>query len=230
METVSAWWFLCPTVAALGIALGAAVSTRQRQVKGRDLRRKGTAIRALLGGSSRWDLAVSYAGADGRYVRPVVAFLRQSGLTVFDYQADYASVTVAGWSIDRFVEDIYKIHSGAVVVFLSKRYRSSQIAQRELLTALARSDDGYGHYVVPVNLDRESTRPKGIPICSIDAQDIAPEDIAAAILEATLEKLTIAGQQEDSSGFPHKTATLASDVTVCTQLRNPSDQRMHVAS
>jgi len=132
-----------------------------------------------------FDVAVSFADEDRKYVSEVVAALHQSGVRVF-YDADQA-VALWGKDLVEAFDSVYRHRSRYVVIFVSAHYARKQWTQRELQSALARALREKREYVLPARFD-DSDLP-GLPptVGHIDCRRMLPDQVADVILRKLRE-------------------------------------------
>ena len=109
----------------------------------------------------RWDVALSFAGAQRDYVGQVAAALKARGVRCF-YDAD-EQVRLWGTHLAEELPRIYAEESAAVVVFISADYAGGTRLERR--AALARAVAEAGVYVLPARFD-DSEMPGCCPTSS----------------------------------------------------------------
>jgi hypothetical protein len=130
--------------------------------------------------AEEFDVCVSYARKNGRYVRRVVDALQGAGLSVY-FDVDREAET-AGKNLPEELLAVYGSAKRCCLLFLSAAYAKSDWAKQERRSAIARAfkEDGY---LIPVRLDRTKL-PFLLPDTTwIDARNRAPEHIAHVIIK-----------------------------------------------
>jgi hypothetical protein len=133
-----------------------------------------------LKGKKRYQVALSYASEDGRYVTRVAHGLKSLGIDYYHYRELEADAPGNDLYLEMF--KTYGERSEYVVVFTSKTYFDKPIPFAELLIAYQHADrDNRKDFILPVRLDDEPMRviPSGIDY--LDGQELLPEQVAQAI-------------------------------------------------
>ncbi len=98
-----------------------------------------------------YDVALSYAGEDRKYVSQVAAQLQQRGIRIFydEYAADQL------WGNDLYVllDEVYRKRARFTIIFVSRHYASKPWTHHERQSAQARALTEDGPYLLPVRLD-----------------------------------------------------------------------------
>jgi len=129
----------------------------------------------------RWDVALSFAGAQRGYVGQVAAALKKLGVRCF-YDAD-EQVRLWGMHLAEELPRIYARESAAVVVFISADYARGDWTRLERRAAFSRAVAGAGVYVLPARFD-DSHLPGLLPdVVTVDLRRYTPEQFAGLIAE-----------------------------------------------
>ena len=104
----------------------------------------------------RWDVTLSFAGAQRDYVGQVAKALKARGVRCF-YDAD-EQVRLWGMHLAEELPRIYAEESAAVVVFISAEYADRDWTRLERRAALARAVAEAGVYVLPARFDDSGIR------------------------------------------------------------------------
>ena len=99
----------------------------------------------------RWDVALSFAGAQRDYVGQVARALKARGVRCF-YDAD-EQVRLWGTHLAEELPRIYARESAAVVVFVSSNYAGRDWTRLERRAAFSRAVAEAGVYVLPARFD-----------------------------------------------------------------------------
>ena len=133
------------------------------------------------GRGRRWDVALSFAGAQRDYVGQVAAALQARGVRCF-YDAD-EQVRLWGTHLAEELPRIYAQESAAVVVFISAEYAGGEWTRLERRAALARAVAEAGVYVLPARFD-DSQLPGLLPdVVTVDLRRYTPEQFADLVAE-----------------------------------------------
>jgi hypothetical protein len=131
------------------------------------------------GHGRRWDVALSFAGAQRDYVGQVAAALKAQGVRCF-YDAD-EQVRLWGTHLAEELPRIYAEESATVVVFISADYAGGEWTRLERRAALARAVAEAGVYVLPARFD-DSELPGLLPdVVSVDLRRYTPEQFAGLV-------------------------------------------------
>ena len=136
----------------------------------------------------RWDVALSFAGAQRAYVERVAAALRARGVRCF-YDAD-EQVELWGAHLAEELPRIYAEESAAVVVFVSAEYAGAGWTRLERRAAFSRAVAEAGVFVLPARFD-DSQLPGLLPdVVSVDLRRYTPEQFAD-LVTAKLDGLAV---------------------------------------
>ena len=136
----------------------------------------------------RWDVALSFAGAQRDYIDQVAQALKARGIRCF-HDAD-EKVRLWGTHLAEELPRIYARESAVVVVFLSADYAGRDWTRLERRAAFSRAVAEAGVYVLPARFD-DSELPGLLPdVVTIDLRCYTPAQFADLIVEK-LAELTI---------------------------------------
>src|SRR5271157_2056630 len=136
----------------------------------------------------RWDVALSFAGAQRDYVGHVADALKARGVCCF-YDAD-KQVRLWGTHLAEELPRIYARESAAVVVFVSADYAGRDWTRLERRAAFGQAVVEAGVYVLPARFD-DSKLPGLLPdVAAVDLRRYAPEQFADLVV-AKLADLAI---------------------------------------
>ena len=128
----------------------------------------------------RWDVALSFAGAQRDYVGQVAQALKARGVRCF-YDAD-EQVRLWGTHLAEELPRIYARESAAVVVFVSADYAGQPWTRLERRAAFSQAVIEAGVYVLPARFD-DSELPGLLPdVVAVDLRRYAPEQFAALVV------------------------------------------------
>jgi len=137
----------------------------------------------------RWDVALSFAGAQREYVEQVAAALKARGLRCF-YDAD-EQVGLWGRYLAEELPAIYGEQAAAVVVFISAEYAARDWTVLERRAAFSRAVRERREYVLPARFDDAPLPGLLADMVTVDLRGRAPGQFAAMIA-AKLAGLDIA--------------------------------------
>ena len=133
------------------------------------------------GPGRRWDVALSFAGAEREYVGQVAAALKARGLRCF-YDAD-EEVELWGAHLAEELPRIYAEESAAVVVFISAEYAGGEWTRLERRAALARAVAEAGVYVLPARFDDSQLSGLLPDVVTVDLRGRTPERFAGLVAD-----------------------------------------------
>ena len=162
----------------------------------------------------RWDVALSFAGAQRSYVEQVAEALNTRGVRCF-YDAD-EQIDLWGKYLAEELPVIYGEQAAAVVVFVSAEYAARDYTRHERRAALGRALRERREYVLPARFD--DTALPGLPpdVSYIDLRAKTPQQFAALIAD----KLAVLAIFPRSS--VEEAAQLLADTTRALGEDNPS--------
>ena len=128
----------------------------------------------------RWDVALSFAGAQRGYVGQVAEALKARGVRCF-YDAD-EQVRLWGMHLAEELPRIYARESAAVVVFVSADYAGGDWTRLERRAAFSQAVAEAGVYVLPARFD-DSELPGLLPdVVAVDLRGCAPGRFADLVV------------------------------------------------
>jgi len=129
----------------------------------------------------QYDVALSFAGEDREFVEQVARHLQANGLRVF-YDSDQ-QVELWGKNLLDYLDEVYRMRSQCVVMFISKHYASKVWPNHERQSAMARALEEKYEYVLPAKFD--STELPGLQptIQYVDLNKQTEESFAQMILQ-----------------------------------------------
>jgi hypothetical protein len=131
------------------------------------------------GSGWRWDVALSFAGAQRDYVRQVALALQARGVRCF-YDAD-AEIDLWGKYLAEELPAVYGDQAAAVVMFVSAEYAARDWTRHERRAALARAVRERREYMLPARFDDTSL--PGLPpdMVMVDLRTKNPYQFAGMI-------------------------------------------------
>jgi tetratricopeptide (TPR) repeat protein len=127
----------------------------------------------------RWDVALSFAGAQRTYVEQVARALKALGVRCF-YDAD-EQMDLWGKHLAEELPAIYGEDAAAVVMFVSAEYAAQDWTRSELQAALARAVQERREYVLPARFDDTPLPGLQSDMVWVDLRNLTPEAFAASI-------------------------------------------------
>lgn len=126
-----------------------------------------------------YDIALSFAGEDRRYVEEVAHHLRSKNITVF-YDA-FEETNLWGKNLYDYLMDIYQNKARYTVMFISKFYNKKLWTNHERVSMQARAFQESREYILPARFD--DTEIPGIlkTIGYISLKERTPEELASLI-------------------------------------------------
>ena len=145
----------------------------------------------------RWDVALSFAGAQRDYVEQVAEALKARGVRCF-YDAD-EQIELWGKYLAEELPAIYGEQAAAVVMFVSAEYAAREWTRLERRAALARAVRERREYVLPARFD--DTPLPGLPsdMVTVDLRTRTPQQFAAMIADK-LAALAASAASADAGG------------------------------
>ena len=156
----------------------------------------------------RWDVALSFAGAQRDYVKQVANALKAQGVRCF-YDAD-EQIELWGRFLAEELPAIYGEQAAAVVMFVSAEYAAREWTRVERRTALARAVRERREYVLPARFD--DTQLPGLPsdMVTVDLRTRTPQQFAVMIAD----KLAALAAASADAGGPARPTRPAGAVRV----------------
>ncbi len=156
----------------------------------------------------QYDVCLSFAGNDRKYVKAVAKALVRFGARVFF--DEYETVGLWGKNLFVHLDDIYQNAARFCVIFVSKSYADKLWTTHELQSAQARAFKTHGEYILPARFDKTSIPGLRDTIAYVDLRKITPPRFAGMILK----KL---GRREPSNYLPPVPDRLVKRVHPSTQ-------------
>lgn len=130
---------------------------------------------------SIYDISLSFAGEDRKYVEAVAEALVQSGVKVFYDRHEEAEL----WGKDLYLhlDKIYRKQSRYCIVFASKSYARKLWTSHELRSAQARALEKAEEYILPARFD--DTEIPGLPstVGYVSLENLTPADFSDLVLK-----------------------------------------------
>src|SRR5580700_4265139 len=127
----------------------------------------------------RWDVALSFAGAQRDYVEQVAQALKAQGVRCF-YDAD-EQIDLWGKYLAEELPAIYGEQAASVVVFVSAEYAAHDWTRLEHRSALARAVRERREYVLPARFDDTPLPGLLSDMVTVDLRGRSPQQFAGVI-------------------------------------------------
>lgn len=156
-------------------------------------------LSSQLPGGRKYDVSLSFAGEDRPYVGQVASFLRGAGVRVF--YDEYEETALWGKDLIDELDQIFRLESEVVVMFVSAAYRNKDWTNHERRSVLAAALKARREYILPVRFDE--TELPGMPATMkwLDARKLSPRLLGERVL-AKLSALGLAGACSDKPLAP----------------------------
>ncbi len=133
------------------------------------------------GGDFQYDVCLSFAGAQRRYVKRVADLLRKKGVRVFFDK--YETAELWGRDLYSHLDEVYQHMARYCILFASKAYAAAVWTNHERKSAQARALQANREYILPARFDK--TPIPGIPdtVHYINLATVKPRKLAEIILK-----------------------------------------------
>ena len=141
---------------------------------------RGKRSRAVL--PAKFDVVISYAGADVALAEKLASVLEAAGVIVF-FDRFYRAA-LWGRDLAELLDDIYRNRSRFCVMFVSAEYAERVWTTHEKRSALARDVESREvEYILPIKLDKTHLPGLRPTVSYLSLSDLTIEEIGEAILE-----------------------------------------------
>jgi hypothetical protein len=128
-----------------------------------------------------YDVALTFAGEDRPFVEEVAQILKVDQVKVF-YDKD-EQVNLWGKDLGDTLDEIYRLRSRYVVMFISEHYAQKMWTRHERKSALARALQEKEEYVLPARFD-DTELPGLLPtVAYIDLRHETPDSFASKLIQ-----------------------------------------------
>jgi hypothetical protein len=143
-----------------------------------------------------YDVVLSFAGEDRKYVHAVAKSLRSRGVKVFYDTFEQAALW--GKDLAEHLDSIFQHAGKYCVIFISKAYAEKMWAGHERRSSLARALRQQGEYILPARFD--DTELEGIrhTTAYISLSDIKPARLSRIILEKLGTRFAVSKRKSKS--------------------------------
>lgn len=128
-----------------------------------------------------YDVCLSFAGEDRKYVRAVAESLKSHGVRIFF--DDYAQVDIWGKDLYVHLDEIYRNTARYCVLFASKHYAKKVWTNHERQSAQARAIKQQAEYILPAKFDSTDIPGLRPTVGYIDLRKTGPTKLAELIIE-----------------------------------------------
>jgi hypothetical protein len=127
----------------------------------------------------KYDVCLSFAGADRPYVKKVAEALQAAGIrTFFD---EYEEVDLWGKDLFTHLDDVYSNAARYCILFISRAYKERVWTNHERTSAQARAIEQHAEYILPARFDDTEIPGVGSTTGHIDLKKHTPASFAGLI-------------------------------------------------
>lgn len=134
-----------------------------------------------------YDVALSFAGEDRKFVEDCAEILRSLNINVF--YDNYEKEVLLGKNLYSHLADVYQNRARFAVVFVSESYKKKRWTNHEFEYITARKFTQDGEYILPVKLDE--TELDEIPLITGYLPGDSPRKVASTIAKKINSKLDV---------------------------------------
>jgi hypothetical protein len=135
----------------------------------------------LPSGGEAYEVVLSFAGEDRKYVEEVATFLMNNKIRVF--YDKYEEVTLWGKDLSEHLDKVYRGDARYCVMFISKSYAEKLWTNHERRSALAKALEEKNEYILPARFDNTEITGIRPTIGYVDLTAKAPEELGRMILQ-----------------------------------------------
>lgn len=128
-----------------------------------------------------YDVVLSFAGEDRKYVEKVASFLKKSGIKLF--YDNYEDVNLWGKDLYQHLDNVYQNKGKYAVVFISDAYAKKLWTSHELKSAQARAFADSEEYILPARFDETEIPGIRKTIGYVDLRELTPTQFAKKIIK-----------------------------------------------
>jgi TIR domain len=178
----------------------------------------------------RWDVALSFAGAQRGYVEQVAQVLKARGVHCF-YDAD-EQIELWGKYLAEELSAIYAEQTATVVVFVSAEYAARDWTRLERRAALTRAVQERREYVLPARFDDTPLPGLLADMVTVDLRTRTPQQFAAMIvgklaalgIAAPTTSADVGSPARDAGGERPAEGTPAGEANLRLSVRSAGDK------
>lgn len=133
----------------------------------------------IIGDPDVYEIVLSFAGEDRKYVERVAEYLKERDVRCF--YDKYEDVTLWGKDLTEHLDKVYR-SARFCVMFISRHYADKLWPNHERRSALARAVEEKGEYILPARFD--NTKVPGVrhTLGYVDLRSKSPEELGDMIL------------------------------------------------
>lgn len=128
-----------------------------------------------------YDVVLSFAGEDRKYVEQTAKYLRSKGVKVF--YDNYETVDLWGKDLYQHLDNVYQKKAKYAVIFISEAYSKKLWTNHELKSAQARAFSENEEYILPVRFDETEIPGIRNTIGYLSLKDLKPLQLGKKIVE-----------------------------------------------
>jgi GTPase SAR1 family protein len=145
------------------------------------VKRSETSVKKKEAKKIEFDVALSFAGEQRKYVKEVATILASKGIKVF-YDEFYES-HLWGKNLAEYLKEVYYSRSNYCIMFISKEYLSKMWPAHERKCATARDIEKFGEYILPVVFNEVQVPGMDPAKKYLSANKYTPREIAEMFIE-----------------------------------------------
>ncbi|MHB1471387.1 MAG: TIR domain-containing protein [Thermoplasmataceae archaeon] len=126
-----------------------------------------------------YDVAISYASEQEKYVERVADLVKNQGIRVF--YAPFEEIDMWGRNIDEYLQETYFSKAKICLMFISKEYAAKEWCRSESRSAFARQRE-QGLYILPVRFDDKELPGLDRDLHYLEVSKNPPEKLSAKII------------------------------------------------
>jgi hypothetical protein len=144
-----------------------------------------------------YDVALSFAGEDRKYVEKVASLLRKMELRVF--YDKFEKVSLWGKDLYQYLSEVYSKRAKYTVIFISKHYAEKLWPDHERKHAQAKAFSEHRESVLPARFDETEIPGLSATVFYLDLTKITPNELAKIIKEKVgpIERFEFFPQEPD---------------------------------
>lgn len=128
-----------------------------------------------------YDVVLSFAGEDRKYVELTAKYLKSKGVKVF--YDNYETVDLWGKDLYQHLDNIYQNKGKYAVIFISESYSKKLWTNHELKSAQARAFSENEEYILPARFDETEIPGIRKTVGYLSLKDLTPSQLGKKIIE-----------------------------------------------
>jgi len=133
-----------------------------------------------LDNNYEYDVALSFAGEDRKYVKEVAQYLNDANVKVFFDEFEQSNLW--GKNLYDYLQDIYTKKAKYTMMFISESYRKKAWTNHERESAQARAFKESKEYILPIKFDNTEIPGMNSTVGYLDANNFSPKKIVELFL------------------------------------------------